>query len=234
MRAPMAKAQDWRDMRMEFERIEASADGPIEAHFHKEGWGVLVRDGSFRVAPGGSRWFLRAANDKDRDRFALTCTRAARLNGESSVNEDVWLDYLLAQKLGVSEGFESRGFQLDPVAGTIWTSPVTLLKIADAVAASISCCLFLATGTLGRGPTGLKGGKEQGRWLTSEMKRRGLTRNRLHTLTGIDGRVAPVDRKTILKAMAGERVRWDLFDRLVEALSNEGDAIDPSEIPVSN
>ena len=72
----------------------------------------------------------------------------------------------------------------------------------------------------------LVGGPRLAAWLRAEMEKRELTQHRLHVLTQLD-------RKTIKRMLAGQRVRTDCIRKLAQGLSSAGPHVPPHDVPTT-
>ena len=73
----------------------------------------------------------------------------------------------------------------------------------------------------------LVGGPRLAAWLQAEMEKRNhMKSNRLHVLTDLD-------RKTIKRMLAGQRVHTDSIRKLAQGLSLEGPHVSPDDVPTT-
>jgi hypothetical protein len=131
-----ATAQDWRDLRAEFEKLKSGlrVDLPIvRADYAPPGWGPPVHR---RPA---QHWVLSGGDEAARRRFEiLAAAAAALLFSPSDGGLEQWLDVLRDAGIGI----RSEVTITSPEA----TWPVS--SIEDVCEASIAACTLLATRTL--------------------------------------------------------------------------------------
>jgi hypothetical protein len=204
----------WRDLQEQFRALPDPK---------RDLYGSDHPDGTWTILGGPSDHTLQRSVETQFRALAVRAALAAELNGNSPL--DAWLNRLK----------QGPHFTPAPISSDPPENGVCVVEggwIDHLCVASAECCVELETEAYEREraqPRTLRssdrvGGPRLAEWLRAQMIRHDMTVNRLHALSDLD-------RKTIEKMLAAQRVRVSAFEKLARGLSADSASVAVSDIP---